>query len=170
MATKKKRRTRSLVPTFVYTLYQQPEQSSQAGQPTTPATTTTPAPADVMQSLKVSKAFNEELQQATFVVMVPDEIDLHGDITSAQEVAAACYNYNQYCMKANLFHLAETQAFSIIESYIAPTDFVLGNKLVTKGTWLCTVQVHQQWLWDEIKLGNICSVSIGAMAVVEDLE
>ena len=121
-------------------------------------------------NLRVSKALNEDLMQATFVVMVPDEIDLHGDTTSEEEVRKACHNFNKYCMKANLFHLIETDTFEFAESFIAPTDFVLSDKFVKKGTWLCTIQCLDPDLWKLIKSGEICSVSIGAVAKVYNLE
>jgi hypothetical protein len=116
------------------------------------------------KTVQVVKAVNEELKQATFVVMVPDEVDLHGDITSEDEVRKACHNFNKHCNQANLFHITKTTTFDIVESYISPVDFVLGSHTVSKGTWLTTVQVHDDSLWALIKAGDICSVSISAMA------
>lgn len=121
-------------------------------------------------NLPITKALNEELMQATFVVMAPDEVDLHGDITSEEEVRKACHNFNKFCMKANLFHLVETDTFEFVESYIVPTDIVLSDKYVKKGTWLATIQCLDEGLWSLIKSGDICSVSIGAVARVERLE
>lgn len=119
---------------------------------------------------QIQKATNDELMQATFVVMVPDEVDLHGDTTTEEEVRKACFNFNKFCMKANLLHRVMTDSFEFAESYIAPTDFILGEKFVKKGTWLCTVQCLDDNLWELIKSGKINGVSIGAMARVEDLE
>lgn len=120
--------------------------------------------------LKVEKALNEELKQATYIVLVPDEVDLHSDIVSEDEVRKACHNFNKYSMQANLFHLVETDTFELIESYIAPTDFILGEHEVKKGTWLATVQALDDDLWALMKSGDICGLSIGALALVEDLE
>ena len=122
------------------------------------------------EKVNIAKSVNEELKQATFIVMVPDEADLHGDITSEDEVRKACHNFNKYCMKANLFHLVETDTFEFCESFILPTDIVLGDKFVKKGTWLCTIQCLDDDLWALIKSGDINGVSIGALASVEDLE
>lgn len=120
--------------------------------------------------IQVTKSLNEELKQATYVVMVPDEVDLHGDITDEIEVAKACHSFNAHCRKSNLFHISNTNTFDIVESYIAPVDFSLGGRFVKKGTWLCTVQVHDDDLWQLMKSGDICSVSIGAIAKVENIE
>jgi len=122
------------------------------------------------ESLQITKATNEELMQATFVVMSPDEVDLHGDTVTEDEIRKACHNFNKFCMKANLFHLVETDTFEFVESYIAPTDFILGDRFVKKGTWLCTIQCLDPKLWQLIKSGDINGVSIAALAKVEYLD
>lgn len=120
--------------------------------------------------LQVTKAVNTDLMQATFVVMVPEEVDLHGDITNEEDVRKACHNFNKFCRKSNLFHLVETDTFEIAESWVSPVDFSLDGKFIKKGTWLCTIQVLDEGLWALVKKGDICSVSIGAIARVEKLE
>lgn len=120
--------------------------------------------------LSITKAVDEELRQATFIVMVPDETDLHGDTVSESEVRKAMTNFNKYCMKANLFHLMQTDTFEFCESYCCPSDFVLGDKFVKKGTWLATVQALDESLWELIKSGEINGLSIGALASVESIE
>jgi hypothetical protein len=119
---------------------------------------------------KIAKAVNEELKQATYIVLVPDEVDLHGDTVSEDEVRKACHNFNKFSMQANLFHLVETDSFEFVESYVCPTDFVLGDKEVKKGTWLATVQALDDNLWELMKSGEICALSIGALASVEEIE
>jgi len=120
--------------------------------------------------IQVAKALNEELQQATFVVMVPDEPDAHGDVTSIDEVRKACHNFNKHSMQANLFHLTKTDTFEFAESFIAPVDMSIDGKYITKGTWLCTVQCLDDDLWELIKSGEVCGVSIGCIASVETIE
>lgn len=120
--------------------------------------------------LQVNKSTNEELKQVLYVAMCPDEVDLHGDVTTADEVRKACHNFNMHCMKANLFHLVETDTFTINESYIAPTDFILGEKIVKAGTWLVNLQVLSDDVWALVKSGNINGVSIGALASVQKIE
>ena len=38
------------------------------------------------ETVQVVKSVNEELKQATFIVLAPNEVDLHGDIISEEEV------------------------------------------------------------------------------------
>lgn len=112
----------------------------------------------------------DELKQATFIVMVPDEVDLHGDITDASEIRKACYNFNKFCRQPNLFHISGTDSFEFAESYIAPVDMQIGEQLIKSGTWLATVQVHDDDLWEAIKSGEVDGLSIGALAYTEELE
>ena len=124
----------------------------------------------IFEKVPIAKALNNKLKQATFVVMVPDVPDAHGDITSMEEVRKACFNFNKSAMQPNLFHVAKTDTFEFLESYVTPVDMMIEDKFVTKGTWLTTIQSLDDDLWDLIESGEISGVSIGAEAVVETLE
>lgn len=123
----------------------------------------------IQQSVPIAKSTNEELKQATFLVLAPEEVDLHGDIYSAEEIRKACHNFNQHCMTANLLHLVETDSFEIVESYIAPVDMVLNDVIIKAGSWMSVLQVHSEEVWSDIKDGLLTGVSIGAMANTEEL-
>lgn len=128
-------------------------------------------PSSAQQNMvPVVKAQNEELMQATYIVMIPDQVDAHGDIVSEEEVRKSCYNFNKFCMQPNLFHMSQTTTFEFCESFILPTDIVLGDTFVKKGTWVATVQALSEDLWELMKSGEICALSIGALAKVEELE
>lgn len=123
----------------------------------------------VNKSFILKKSTNEELMQATFVVMVPDEVDLHGDVISEEEVRKACHNFNKFCRKPNLMHIYKTDSFEFAESYILPCDAEIEGKQIKKGSWLTTIQCNDTDIWNMIKSGDICSVSIGAIAKVENI-
>lgn len=125
--------------------------------------------------VEVTKAIDVEQRRALFVVLEPDTVDLHGDIYSADEVEKACINFNTHCNKANLFHQVQIETAKIEQSFISPSDFMLDDgRMIKKGTWL-------QWfyfpegntdsdkLWRQVKSGDICGVSIGCRASVEEL-
>lgn len=124
---------------------------------------------DKWSAISITKSVNEELKQATYVVLAPDEVDLHGDIYDANEVRKACHNFNQHCMTANLLHLVETDSFSIVESYISQVDMILGEQVVKAGSWLCVLQVWDDFIWEEIKTGQLTGVSVGCSANTEYL-
>lgn len=122
------------------------------------------------RTVQVVKSTNEELKQATFLVLAPEEVDLHGDIYSAEEIRKACHNFNQHSMTANLLHLVETDSFSIVESYVSQVDMVLGERLIKAGSWLVVTQMHDEEIWEEVKKGNLTGVSIGGYAQTEYLD
>ena len=122
---------------------------------------------------RIEKSTNEVERKALFVVLAPDEVDAHGDTYSAKEIEKGMQSFNRHCMKANLFHMVETQEAEIVQSYTTPVDMYIGDKFITKGTWI------QEWyfpetevgekLWKSVVAGEVDSVSIGCTANVEEL-
>lgn len=125
---------------------------------------------NVWTKTPVIKALDEKLKQATFVVLQPDVVDAHGDIYDANEIRKAKESFNKACMRANLFHMMETDTFEFIESYLTPADMIVNGEFVSKGSWLCTIQAHDDQVWAGIESGEINGVSIGCSATVEYLE
>lgn len=121
-------------------------------------------------NIPIIKQANEELKQATFLVLSPDEVDLHGDVYDANEVRKACHNFNTYCRKANLLHLFDTETFSVAESYIAPVDMKMGETIIKAGSWVSVLQFNDDDIWEGVKSGDYSGVSIGATANAEELE
>lgn len=119
--------------------------------------------------VQVAKALNEELKQVTYVAMLPG-VDLHGDEVDLEDIRLAKESFNKSAKRANLFHMTMTDSFETIESYLAPADMILNNNVVLKGTWLMTLQVHDDDVWQMIKDDEITGLSISAMASVEKIE
>lgn len=124
----------------------------------------------VTLSTSLSKAVNEELKQVTYVAMLPDSVDLHGDYVSAEEVRKAKESFNKSEQRANLFHMAMTDTFEVIESYLAPCDMELNGYEVKKSTWLMTLQIKDDNLWTMIKNDEITGISIGAVGDYEEIK
>lgn len=127
---------------------------------------------------KVAKSLNEEKRMATFVVLEPQDndgftTDLHGDVYSAEDIAEAHLSFHK-CQKSNLMHMAPTESFSFVESYILQADTPIGEVSVKKGSWIATIQVDpdpsNDWIWDGIKSGRFNGLSIQCDATAEDLE
>jgi hypothetical protein len=118
-------------------------------------------------NVPVFKQAQEELKQATFLVLSPDEVDLHGDIYDAVEVRKACHNFNIHCRKANLLHLFDTNAFSIVESYTSPVEMKMGETIIKAGSWLAVLQFNDDSIWEGVKNGDYTGVSISGKADAE---
>lgn len=122
------------------------------------------------QYVAVLKSSNEELKQATYLVLEPDSVDLHGDTYSADEVRKACHSFNKFCNVANILHLKETTSFEVIESYILPEDISVNDTEIKKGSWLSVLQFVDDDVWQGVKNGEYTGVSIGAYASVEEIK
>lgn len=116
------------------------------------------------------KAADEVLKQALYVVLVPDEVDAHGDTYSVDTVRKAKESFNKSNPSSNLFHLVNTDAFSVIESYTLPADAIIADELIKEGTWLMKLQFNDDNLFADVLAGKYSGVSIGAMAEVKNLE
>ena len=114
---------------------------------------------------------NEELREITSVVLVPEVADWHDEIYSAKEIRKAERNFSKYCKKANLQHehqLDESMA-EFVESYITPSDMIVDNRVVKKGSWMATLKCHSDALWDAVKDGTFKGFSIGCKVRVEQI-
>lgn len=120
--------------------------------------------------LPIAKGKDSLLKQVTYVAMIPDVVDLHGDVTPADEVRKAMESFNRSHQTANLFHMLNTDTFEVIESYLAPVDMVLNEREVVKGTWLMTLQVKDDKVWEMIESGDINGISISALAEKHPVE
>lgn len=127
------------------------------------------------EAVEVTKALDVEDRKALFVVLEPDTVDLHGDTYTLREVEKACDNFNEHCRVANMFHQVETKEATIVQSFTSPASFTTDTGVeIQKGTWLQWWQFPEtevgEALWQGVKSGEFTGVSIGALAIAEDLE
>lgn len=115
----------------------------------------------VMKSYRVPiiVAKGSDQQIVYGVVIEPNVIDLQGDRLSKSEIRAACHKFMQTSQRIGKEHSGVAKA-SIIESYIAPTDFKCNGQVVKSGSWVMAVKIHDPALWQAVKKGDITGFSI----------
>lgn len=124
--------------------------------------------------VEITKASDEE-QTITGIVLEPETVDGHGDIYSAEVVREAAhkflagYNRRTKLGRQHKDFKRWTERLSLVESYVAPIDFVLGDRLVKAGSWIVTVKVLDSAIWKMVKDKKITGFSIGGKAKVQDL-
>jgi len=115
----------------------------------------------VMKSYRVpiivSKSGDQQIVYG--VVSEPGVIDLQGDRLSKSEIRKACHKFMQTSQRIGKEHSGVAKA-SIIESYIAPTDFKCNGQVVKSGSWVMAVKIHDPALWQAVKKGEITGFSI----------
>lgn len=117
----------------------------------------------------------EEEQISYDVVYEPNTKDEHGQWMSEEEVKKACDNFNKNLeegvVKANLFHLADTELFSIEDSWIHKEFDVTVDgtgQPIKAGTWVAKLRYHDEDLWALKKAGVLGGVSFGGKAYVNE--
>ena len=113
------------------------------------------------------KADNEQ-QLVTGIVLEPETVDAQGDIISAEVIEKAAHSFLAKSRIIGKQHKGKALA-DVVESYIAPEETKIGEQVVNKGTWIMSVKVHDDNLWEEVKRGEITGFSIGAMGVREQV-
>ncbi len=108
----------------------------------------------------------DDLKKVAYApVLVPEEEDLQGDIASAEEIEKAAWdflmNYRGQLSKVGLMHKKETNDVAIIESFLAPVSFDLGETTIAKGTWVVGIKVKKDSIWKDIQEGKYTGFSIG---------
>lgn len=144
--------------------------SSAAAPETPPADGATDAQMRDTQKRGISKVVktdeNGDERYVLGIVLEPDIIDAQNDTYSAEEVRAAEQIFMEQYGTIGLMHERNvSSAVKILESYIAPVEFKLGDVVVKAGTWLMAVRVLDDKLWSACKAGDLTGFSIGGTAV-----
>ena len=100
----------------------------------------------------------------TGVVYEPMEEDTHGNYMTEDEITKAAYWFFKNGNKVDLQHSFEPlDNAAVVESWIAKADFEIDGEPVRKGTWLMTVEVTDEGVWDGIEKGEITGFSMGGL-------
>jgi len=99
------------------------------------------------------------------IVLEPEVVDAQGDIYSPDEVRQAAHRFMEEFGGLGLMHRMRVNGqVKVLESYLAPVDFAVGETRVRKGTWLLAVRILSDELWNEVKEGKLTGFSIGGSA------
>lgn len=100
------------------------------------------------------------------IVLEPEVVDAQKDIYSSDEVRAACYRYMEDFQNTGLMHSQLVNGrVRLLENYLAPVDFSIGDESVKKGTWLQALRIRDDGIWHAVKSGELTGLSIGGSAV-----
>lgn len=119
----------------------------------------------MIEGAKIYKAEGDE-RYVLGVVLEPDEIDSQGDTISAEDICNAAHKFMQEYGNIGLQHQTFVNGkIKILESYVAPVEFEIGEQTVKAGTWLLALRVIDDSIWDAIKDGRLTGLSIGGTGV-----
>jgi DNA adenine methylase len=99
------------------------------------------------------------------IVLEPEVVDAQGDIYSAEEVRQAAHRFMEQFGELGLMHRQRLgDQVKVVETYLAPTNFTLGDVPVRQGTWLLAVRILDDELWQHVKEGQLTGFSVGGTA------
>ncbi len=115
------------------------------------------------------KGLGEEKRVVTGIVLEPDVVQRMGadgftDVIGAEEIEKAAWDFMSNVRKITVDHNAPAPKTEVVESYIAPADFSIGNEKVLKGSWVLSVRILDDALWAAIKEGKYAAFSVGGSA------
>lgn len=94
------------------------------------------------------------------VVLRPNFKDAQDDIMTPQDVESAAHYYLENARVLGFRHRGKI-AGAVLESYIAPVDFKLGQGEVKKGDWVLVVRIDDNKIWQMIQDGELNAFSVG---------
>ncbi|MBQ8331124.1 MAG: hypothetical protein IJX94_01325 [Clostridia bacterium] len=102
----------------------------------------------------------------TGVVYEPMTEDAHGNHMSEEEITKAAYWFAKNGDGVDLQHSFETlEKAAVVESWVAKADFELGGETVKKGSWLMTVEITDEAVWDAVQKGELTGFSMGGVGL-----
>lgn len=102
------------------------------------------------------------------VVYEPDTFDSQGHQASAEEIEKAAHNFLREYRQVDKQHDFKAGAGDVVESYIALTDFSVGEATIKKGSWLMVTKASDE-VWEAIQKGDINSYSMAGESDFEDV-
>ncbi len=107
----------------------------------------------------------------TGIVYEPNVEDSQGEFMTASEIEKAAYWFAKNGDKVDLQHnFEECPSCTVVENWVAKADFSLDGQDVKKGTWLVTVEVTDDALWEKVEKGEITGFSMGGIGVTSEID
>lgn len=115
---------------------------------------------------KLDRDDNGDLRLATGIVLEPNIVDAQGDTYTADEIRRTAHLYMLDYQNISLQH-RETinQKARLVESWLVPDEGAeIGGTRLTPGTWVMTVRIFDDELWEKTKKGELSGFSIEGFA------
>lgn len=107
----------------------------------------------------------------TGIVYEPMTADAHDDFMSAEEIVKAEKYFRENCNQIDIQHSFEkTDSCEVVKSWITGCDCTIGGEEVKEGTWMLTVKVEDNELWDKIVKKEITGYSMGGVGKYSTVE
>ncbi|MED4802633.1 XkdF-like putative serine protease domain-containing protein [Bacillus atrophaeus] len=124
---------------------------------------------DFQKEVKVLAKEADEQKLVYGIVYEPDTVDAHGDFMTAAEIEKAAHGFLKDAREIDKQHDFQGGVGAVVESYVAPADFVINGELIKKGSWVLVTKASEE-IWEEIKKGEITGYSMAGIADIAKQE
>jgi hypothetical protein len=98
----------------------------------------------------------------TGIVYEPFEEDTQGDFMTPAEIEKAAYWFAKNGDKIDLMHNFEAlKSVAVVENWVTKSEETIAGEKLKKGTWLITVEIEDDAIWEKIEKGEITGFSMG---------
>ncbi|MCY7802299.1 XkdF-like putative serine protease domain-containing protein [Bacillus spizizenii] len=124
---------------------------------------------DFQKEVKVLAKEADEQKLVYGIVYEPDTVDAHGDFMTAAEIEKAAHGFLKDAREIDKQHDFQGGVGEVVESYVAPADFVMNGETIKKGSWVLVTKASEE-IWEEIKKGEITGYSMAGIADIAKQE
>ena len=119
----------------------------------------------INEAPRALKVKSHEQRLVSGVVYEPDFVDSQDEFASAEEIEKAAHNFLVKFRTIKRQHEEVRKDIDLVESFIAPVDMKVNEEIIKKGSWVITVKIHSDEIWEDVKNGNITGFSMGGTAL-----
>jgi hypothetical protein len=117
------------------------------------------------------KKVDEDQRMVYGIVYSPDEVDLQGDIASAEVIKEMAYSFMK---NAKTNNIDQQHNFISDEGFVAESWLTKAGDSVfpleKEGSWAVGIKIEKEETWQLIKSGEITGLSLAGLAVVEEVK
>lgn len=105
----------------------------------------------------------------TGIVYEPMVEDTQGNFMTEDEIVKAAHWFMKNDGSVDVQHCFEkAESCEVVESFVAKSDMEIEGKAIKKGTWLMTMEVTDDDVWDSIQKGDITGFSMGGIGTYSE--
>ena len=100
----------------------------------------------------------------TGVVYEPNVADAHDNYMTEAEIEKAAHWFMKSGDKVDIQHsFEEVDGLTVVESWVAKSDSQIEGQDIAKGTWLMTVEISNNEVWEAVEKGELTGLSMGGV-------
>lgn len=107
---------------------------------------------------------DQESHFVTGIVYEPMTEDTDGNYMTAEEIEKAAHWFMKHGGDVDIQHCFEkAEGVDVVESFVAKSDMEVEGHEISKGTWIMTMEVSDDSVWESIAKGEITGFSMGGV-------